>query len=124
MGYGSISLKRWAERVHELAKEKGWHDDAMTPRERVAVYFMNIVGEAAEGWEAFRAGRLNEPCDKAEKMKAMGLRPLTCAEEELADVVIRAMDSAEALGIDIEQAVETKHAYNETRLRRHGGKLA
>lgn len=43
---------------------------------------------------------------------------------ELADIVIRVFDTAEALGIDIQRAIETKHYHNETRQRRHGGKLA
>lgn len=124
MGYGERGLKDWAEHVHEIARDKGWHEEAMSRREKMSVYLMNIVGEASEAWEAFRAGNAQKPCDKAEKMRTMGLRPLTCLEEELADIVIRVFDSAEALGIDIEAAVRAKSAYNETRSHRHGGKLA
>lgn len=57
-------------------------------------------------------------------MRAAGIDPLTCAEEELADVIIRALDTAGTLRIDIDRAVRIKHAYNETRPHRHGGKLA
>jgi len=119
-------LKQWSFDVYDTAASKGWHtSDTTRPyRETIAVYFMNIHAEISELWEAYRAGRLNEPCDKAEKMRAIGVKELTCLEEELADIVIRAFDSAYALGVDIEAAVEAKHAYNATRPQRHGGKLA
>lgn len=41
---------------------------------------------------------------------------------ELADVVIRCMDLAEAMGIDLWAEIERKHAYNITRPLKHGGK--
>jgi hypothetical protein len=81
-------------------------------------------GEVSEFWEAYRAGALRKPCDKAEKMVALGLDPLTCGEEELADIVIRAFDAAEALGFDIGRAVRVKHEFNKSRPFKHGGKLA
>ena len=63
-------------------------------------------------------------CNKAEKMRALGLPELTCLEEELADIVIRCLDTAETFGVDLERAIEAKHAYNGSRPRKHGGKLA
>jgi NTP pyrophosphatase (non-canonical NTP hydrolase) len=124
LGYGNRGMKEWAEHVHGVARDAGWHDEQMPKREQIAVYALNIVGEAAELWEAFRRGELDKPCDKAVGMRGAGQKPLTCLEEELADIVIRVFDTAEALGIDIERAVRAKSAYNETRPRRHGGKLA
>ena len=43
---------------------------------------------------------------------------------ELADLIIRVLDTCEQYGIDIEAAIEMKIKYNETREYRHGGKLA
>jgi NTP pyrophosphatase (non-canonical NTP hydrolase) len=43
---------------------------------------------------------------------------------ELADVVIRALDAADAWGIDLGAVIEEKLAYNATRGHRHGGKTA
>lgn len=91
---------------------------------RAAVYTANQHGEASEFWEAFRKGALNEPCDKAEKMIAMGLPPLTNAEEEVADEIIRALDKAEAHKLDVAKAVAVKMALNSGRPYLHGGKLA
>ena len=120
------TLTGWANIVHANAHEKGFYDgdEALTTKERVAVFFMNLHSEVSEAWESFRGGNLFKPCDKADKMAALGLPALTCAEEELADVVIRALDTSKAFGIDIERAVAAKHAYNRTREARHGGKLA
>lgn len=121
-----MNLNEWSKEAYRLASEKGFHDeDAHTSlREQIAVYTANLHGEASEMWEAYRAGKLHSPCDKAERMVDAGLPPLTCIEEELADILIRVLDTAGALGVDIQRAVETKHAYNKTRPRKHGGKLA
>lgn len=43
---------------------------------------------------------------------------------ELADVVIRALDLADAWGIDLNLAIAEKLDYNQTRGYRHGGKSA
>ena len=56
-------------------------------------------------------------------MKA-GLPGLTCASEEIADEIIRALDKAAEFNVDVAEAVATKIAYNSTRTFRHGGKLA
>ena len=91
---------------------------------RAAVYTSNQHGEASEFWEAFRKGTLDQPCDKSEKLTTLGLPTLTCAEEEIADEVIRALDKAQAHGVDVAKAVATKMAYNAGRPMLHGGKLA
>jgi hypothetical protein len=91
---------------------------------RAAVYTANQHGEASEFWEAFRKGKLDELCDKAPAMEAMGLPGLTCAEEEIADEIIRALDKAQAFRVDAAKAVAVKAAYNASRPTLHGGKKA
>ncbi len=118
------TITEWMREAYENAKAHGFHDQHDNTRERIAVFMVNLHGEVSEFWESFRAGSLYDPCDKAEKMQAMGLRPLTCGEEELADIAIRTFDTAAALGIDLDAAIEAKHAYNKTRPHKHGGKLA
>lgn len=121
-----LTLKQWAEVAFHNAKSKGFHDEdeQLSMREKLGAWCMNLHSEVSELWESYRAGNVFLPCDKAEKMKAMGLKPLTCIEEELADIVIRVFDTSEALGINIEEAVAAKHEYNMSRPIRHGGKLA
>lgn len=99
-------------------------DGALGKLVRAATYSSNQHGEASEFWEAFRAGKLDQLCDKAEKMKAAGLVPLTCAEEEIADEIIRALDKAQAHGVDVAKAVAMKHLFNTGRPYLHGGKEA
>jgi NTP pyrophosphatase (non-canonical NTP hydrolase) len=91
---------------------------------RAAVYMANMVGEVAEFWEAARKGKLREPCDKSAAMIDKGLQSLTCAEEEIADMIIRALDNAFEFDVDVAKAVAIKAAYNSTRPHQHGGKLA
>jgi len=118
------------------AKAKGFRDqmaEGLTPEQwagqpgrliRAAVFTSNQHGESSEFWEAFRAGNLDELCDKAEKMKAIGLPPLTNAEEEIADEIIRALDKAECFGVNVAKAVSVKMSYNASRPMLHGGKRA
>jgi NTP pyrophosphatase (non-canonical NTP hydrolase) len=106
-------LTEISESLHEDAKANGWYDDVVP----IGVQCMNLVGEVAELWEAYREDRLSETCDKPST-------GLTCLEEELADIVIRALDTAAYRGIDIGTAVAIKSAYNQRRGHRHGGKKA
>lgn len=129
-------LNELRDAIANNARQKGFRDkfaEGLTPEQwagkpgqliRASVFTANQHGESSEFWEAFRDGRLNEPCDKAEKMKAAGLPPLTCAEEEIADEIIRALDKAEAFGVDVGKAVAAKMTYNAGRPALHGGKLA
>ncbi len=91
---------------------------------RAAIYTSNQHGESSEFWEAARAGTLHEPCDKAEKMVAAGLPALTCAAEEIADEIIRALDKAAEFKVDVAAAIFAKMAYNAQREYQHGGKKA
>jgi NTP pyrophosphatase (non-canonical NTP hydrolase) len=118
---GPLTIREWQKVVYAQAKARGWHSEAHPD---LADYLMNLHSELSELWEAYRARRLTEPCDKADNMRALGLHPLSCLEEELADVAIRVLDTAEAFGIDLDRAMHAKHVYNGTRPFRHGNKLA
>jgi len=110
------TLNKLAQDIHALARSKGWYDADESDDEFVLRAVANLHGEVSEFFDAFRMGSLFKPCDKAV--------PLTCAEEELADIVIRALDDAARLKIDIGRAVALKHSYNASRPYRHGGKKA
>jgi NTP pyrophosphatase (non-canonical NTP hydrolase) len=123
----SKSITEWAREVHSLAVSKGWHlrpmrDDAGTiDPDAIGAKLMLIVSEVAEALEELRvmgsALHMRDRDDHNNPCKPEGF------DVELADTVIRILDLAEALGLDIEKAMEVKHAYNrDKRGYRHGGK--
>lgn len=130
------TLNQLRDYVSQNAKDKGFRDqmaEGLTPEQwngrigeliSAAVFTANLHGEASEFWEAFRKGRLHKPCDKADQMEAAGLPGLTYVEEEIADVLIRTLDTAEFFGVDVGKAVSVKAAFNKTREHLHGGKKA
>ena len=117
------ALDRIAVDMCAVATEKGFHGEPVRPPFLVLTiphHFgemcANIHGEVSELWEAYRNSKLASPCDKP--------CGLTCAEEELADIVIRTMDLAVVMGISLGAAIKAKSDYNRTRPYRHGDKKA
>lgn len=94
-----------------------------------------ISAEVSEALESLRAPKMLHKCDKCD---GLGLHDLMtgphCMKcdgtgealggsrygEELADVIIRVMDEAEFRGIDLEEVIRLKHAFNKTRPFKHG----
>ena len=114
------SLNVIADAVYENAVNHGFHGEPTEiwwPK-----MLLNNITEITEVWNADREGKLHELCDKAEKMKELGLRPLTNLEEEYADLIIRTLDQSRRLGINILDCVLIKHTYNKTRPFKHGKK--
>lgn len=106
------TINEIADEVHASAKAKGFHPDTETERQFIANQCNNMHGEVQELWDAWRKGEQENPCDKD-----IGL---SCSEEELADIIIRALDVSRRLGIDIERAINVKHLYNTKRPYKHG----
>lgn len=96
--------------VHEIAKSKGWYDGV--PRSPLETHAL-IVSEVAEAIEEARTD--NPP------MYFNGAKPEGEAVE-LVDAVIRIMDYFGYRGWDMEQVIEAKMEYNETRSYRHDNK--
>lgn len=90
--------------------------------DQVAVRLLNIVSEAVEAWEGFRGRKPNAICDKGPKMAELGLPMLTNAEEEIADIIIRALDTAQVIGVNARRAVSVKLLFNRSRGHKHGNK--
>lgn len=117
-----MNLNDIADMVHQNAWDKGFHSKDETVDQHIERACNNLHDEVSELHEAWRNNRLMQRCDKAERMIELGLLPLTCAEEEFADIIIRTLDNMKKLGLDPQVAVMTKHKYNATRPHRHGGK--
>lgn len=117
------TLNEIADAAHKNAKAKGFHDDGLSREEFVIRHCNLLHEEVSELFSSLRTGTFDQLCDKAEKMKELGIIPLTCAEEEYADIVIRVLDQCRRLGIDIQMAIQAKHAYNLTRPHMHGKRM-
>jgi len=120
---GNATRKGFRDVMRQDMTEQQW-EGPLGDLVRAAVYTSNQHGESSEFWEAFRKGILNDPCDKFDKMVALGFPGLTNAEEEIADELIRVLDKAEAHGVDVAKAVAVKAAFNASRPQLHGGKKA
>lgn len=94
--------------VHQIAKDKGWWDD---PKD-ISAFIANTHAELSEAWEWIRKD--NPASDHIPEFSGV--------EEEMADVIIRIMDTAEKEGFRIAEAIIAKMKYNTGRSYRHGGK--
>ena len=104
------------ERVWQNAEDHGWHED--WSEDRVPEKLALIHSEASEALEEFRSSDFDITevyyTDGSEKPEGFGV--------ELADVVIRVLDLAHSLDIDMVAMINLKHEYNQTRSYRHGNK--
>lgn len=135
MGYGSKSLNDWRDDALRIANEHGFKDASVA--EDIAL----MHSELSEALEDHRAGKLPHEM-RYEGKDALGhMRSFATPREakdqgfgdsdrlkpvgipsEMADVIIRVLHFSGKHGIDIEQAVREKMAYNESRPYKHGGK--
>ncbi|MGK0740462.1 hypothetical protein ACSHWG_01035 [Leucobacter sp. Z1108] len=102
----------WHDRYHDI--EFSGDDEAMT--EHVLSKLALVGTEVAEAVEELRNGRGIREVYHSEGGKPEGF-PI-----ELADTVIRLLDLAGMVGIDLGAAIRLKLKYNASRGKMHGGK--
>ena len=96
----ALSLNAFADDVYQTACDKGWHNAPVS----LPVLIALMHSELSEALEADRKSKGNE-----------------AVEIELADVLIRLLDTARTHSLDVVGAALRKAAYNKTREIRHGG---
>ena len=107
-----MDINTLIEKSHNIAITKGWWDKERKIPELIAL----IHSELSEALEEYR---VNENLDmRYEKKKPEGF------VVELADALIRIFDLSGKYGLDLNEALESKLKYNETREYRHGNKKA
>jgi NTP pyrophosphatase (non-canonical NTP hydrolase) len=123
------TLQEMTEAIAFVNKQNGWFDTDRPFGDDIAL----LHSEVSEAYEEYRKGRApNEryyqrkdgtttmiPKDRDNDI----LHKPEGVPSELADVLIRLLDTAHRYGIDLEEAVAEKLAYNGTRGHRHGGKV-
>ena len=114
-----MNIKELMTISHDISVQHGWWVKERNVGEALAL----VHSEVSEALEEWRKGlRLTaiyfNPDDEGSYRKPEGF------PTELADILIRIADLAEGWGIDLEEAITLKTAYNRSRPHRHGGKLA
>lgn len=115
------TVRNLQRRLNHTAVSHGWHTG--DPMASVWKMLGNITGEVSEAWEIARMPGF-DPKQVWYKTDSQGNQKPEGFGMELADVVIRALDTAEVFGIDLQKMILEKDSYNSSRPYRHGGKRA
>jgi NTP pyrophosphatase (non-canonical NTP hydrolase) len=123
-------LNNYRDLAHQNAKASGWWDDVSRP-DRLIAAAGKIAQEATELMDALyinRRSTAEEFYSEEEKYhpkpfsyeKAFKETIKDSAEDELADLLLRVLDLAGAMGVDLNWHVAAKFKYNKTRGYKHG----
>ena len=115
-----MNLNELAGAVHQTALAKGWYDTERSFPEVIAL----MHSELSEALEAYRDTGTEQLAEMWHSAPGNGTIKPEGAVVELADAIIRILDTCAFYGMDIQGALDAKMAYNETRPYRHGNKRA
>jgi hypothetical protein len=106
-----MTLNELGKLANENAKAHGFYDDPNPIPQQIAM----MHSELSEALEEYRDGRMG--LELSSTGKPVGF------PYEMADLIIRVVDSCYELGIDLDNAVAVKMTYNKTRPYKHGRKV-
>lgn len=101
-------INKLAIKIHQTAREKGWWDEQRNFGEMIAL----CHSELSELLEAIREGN----------KESKNIPGVSCAEEEIADTIIRLLDMSQGSMFNIGKALVLKMDFNKNRPYKHGGK--
>lgn len=107
------SFNEMAVNMHTIARQHGFWATGVERNKGELIALMH--SELSELLEAERKYTASQPCVKVPEINQ--------AEEELADLVIRAMDYAAGHNLDLGRAIALKASYNMGRPYMHGKKF-
>lgn len=118
-----INLTDLSKRIHKDNVDKGFYEE----KKEFGTCIALIHSELSEALEADRH-KIKADLYQFESLIDDGSEFVTTfketikdsVEDELADAMIRIMDTCGNLGIDIHKHIELKLRYNKTRARKHG----
>lgn len=112
------SLNELGRLANENAHAKGFYDEPNPIPQQIAL----MHSELSEALEDYRDGKMQLEFLTVGGPAYPNGKPVGFPTE-LADVIIRVVDCAHELGIDLDEAVRVKMEYNATRPYRHARKV-
>lgn len=110
------SLITMQMQVRSTNEANGWFDDERTFGDDIAL----LHSEVSEAFEAYRSWGIQ---DYTAKFSKNHIPKPEGVGSELADILVRLLDTCERYNIDLEAEFNRKMEYNATRGYKHGNKL-
>lgn len=120
-------LNEFAQQIHADNVARGFWET----KRQIPELLMLVVSELSEALEADRKNHFATDEDLSEAVNAdtddaehfvFVTKIKNTFQDEIADAIIRLLDLSAGMGIDIENHIKAKLAYNRTRPNKHGKK--